>query len=433
MSWVAVGVGVVAAAGSVAQGVTSRNAARDAAGAQDDLANQLRALNVDIDFEDTFAFNNPNLGNAGLSGITASGLMQLGMPIGNALQQGSPFAGLQNALGASGLSEDDFKQVSNLVRKQGAVYNRFREQGLSHEEASRLTNKRGRKNGGTSKTRRAAALAGYTNLNDLYRDQFQFELQAEEFERRAAEIAPEVQAGRISAIQAISNIQQNFTGIEELEQRFIQQGDADLDEQQREADERTLQAANTYGLNPARGLSDTAEQTAEAKQDLRYSDALIKAVQLGIGQFGVASQLQATLNAPSQSLLGAADLTSQGNQFSGSIAANQANVLNELRAKLALEEANLNLGLNSQAAQLNTASEIGRSNSDAQFTNSLIGAGTSLVTSLAGGAGGAGGGGGSTAGLSSGVQQLMGGGGFQSNYFNQTSGPAQPTGGLGSR
>lgn len=366
MSWIAVG---VIAGGAIGSGIVSSNAQGDAADATGDLADQLRALGIEIEFEDTFAFQNPNLGNAGLAGVTASGLAQLGLPIGNALQQGSPIGSLQNAAGAAGLSEDEFKQTSNQIRKAAAQYNRFRAQGLTHAEAARRANRRT----DSGQVRRIAGLAGYTNLGDLYQDQFQYELQVDEFERMAAEIAPQVQAGRISAIQAIASIQQNFTSIDELEQRLIAQGDLDLDERQREADERTLQAANTFGLNPARGLADTAEQTAELKQDLRFSDALIKAIQLGIGQTSVVSGIQNTLNAPNQALLQAAGLTSQGSGVQGTIAANQANNLNSIRGNIAIQEALANQGLTTQAAGLDASANIQQSNADAALLNSIIG------------------------------------------------------------
>lgn len=432
-------VGGLGQAGQIAASVKG---AREAEKESRKLAERLTQLASDFDIsveELIFAFNNPNLGNAVLSGASASVLSQLGQPVGGALRQGGPLGLVINAAGAAGLTEEQFNDATNSARKAAAQYRKFRAQGASHEVASRRAI---RKSGGSF--RRLSTLAGFTQPGDFLRSQFEFEQEVGVIEAEQRALAPETRAARNDAQRTINSLFSDFPvrneeELRELEGRVRAERLAEITENREESDEEILQQANVFGLNPGRQLADNREQFDELRFDLDNTQALERAILLASGESQQAvtglTALLGGLNEPIRAALGVAGLQSQGQQVQGDLSLRQAIALNDLRFREASAEAFAEFNLLKDALGIESSGELG---TIAAKTNAGIAAGQSLIDlggsiggsqsdlsgivgngSGGGGTSGGGGGGGGGIDLSS-ILQLLGGGGSG----NLTSGPA---------
>ena len=394
MSWVAVA--VVGTAATVSA-VSSAEAGKRQEDAANDAADQLRALDPSIEFGDPlFAFNNPNLGNAALAGLNAATLAQLGLSTSGSLAQGGPLGLLQNAAGAAGFTDEEFSSVSKDLGKIAAKYANLRRNGWSEQEARRrAVNQSG---DAKSAATRMARLSGFARLSDFLEAQFQYETQAAEFEQRAAEIAPQIQQGRNDALLQIAQLQGDFPvvtaeGLRELELRETNRRFRELDENRDEAERQALEQSQAFGTNPAGVLGQIREQDLQSRQDIQDIEALQRAILLASGQQSLGAQglaaLQGSLNAPLAALGQGASLTSQGQNAQGSLALQQANVLNQINANLAIQETANRLGVSQDAIGLALQGDIAR----IQGTNQAIQSGAQGLGSIGGLVGGVSGGG----------------------------------------
>jgi hypothetical protein len=355
-----------------------------AAGKTKDIAGNLDFPEVDIDpMELIFALANPNA-NPALSAAVFGSVAGLGGPTSGILQEGSPQARLVNQLGAMGLTK---KQFDASVKALGA-------EGL---------NKKGLP---VKAIQRAAAAAGYDDFADFKAAQDQYQIQSEQMQQRYAGIADDVQTGRISALEAISRIQQDFIApsagdIRDMEQRVIDQRTADINLVTRDAREAALQQANVMGYNPARTIGDIEERRLNQIYDVQQSDALERALSLLGGQQNLQSSamqnLGASLANPLAQATSAGGVYSQGVAQMGDMALRQALATNELTSQAQFFNAQQDtaqqmaraamllqaLGLQTQGGLIDIKGDYQKATSFAR--------GMDQFTSMYGGSGGAGG------------------------------------------
>jgi hypothetical protein len=349
-----------------------------------DISGELDFPEVEIDpLELIFAFANPNA-NPALSAAVFGSVAGLGGPTAGILQEGSPQARLVNQLGSMGLTKKQFdKNVAALntngLNKKGEVLKPLQ---------------------------RAAAAAGYESYADFSAAQEQYTTQSAAMQERYAGIANEVQTGRLSAMEAISRIQQDFVApsqqdIRDMEQRVIDQRMADINQVTDEARESALQQANVLGYNPARTVGDVEQRRLNQIYDVQQSDGLERALALLGGQQNLQSSamqnLGASLAGPLAQATQSGGLYSQGVAQMGDMALRQALATNELTSQAQFFNAQQNtaqqmaqaamllqaLGLQTQGGLIDIKGDYQKATSFAR--------GMDQFTSMYGGSGGAGG------------------------------------------
>lgn len=397
-------------AGAAFSSMASKKGGEEAQNAADRAADRLMDLarETGIPVENLlFAFNNPNLGNAPLAGASAAALQQLGMPIGGALQQGSPQGLLINAMGGAGLEKQKFEEFPGEL----SVYiNRLRrgvEAGQSPAAASRSAFRALDANA-RQRLQQAASLAGFSGIHDFGEAQLNFERTSGQVQEGAEATAPQVQAGRLAALRSVSQLQQDFpvataSNIRDMEQRQIASRLRDLERNREEQLAEIAQQANVLRFNPGGAFGEVEEEFADQRFQLENTDALVRALtilegQTSLGASGL-SALQGSLNAPIGNALNAGQIQSQGQQFSGSLAARQVQALNQLR--VAQEQFESGLRQNAIATRFggdlaDIQGKVEAAQNAADFT-SQTGSMLSGGGMGGGGAGGFGGGGGASA------------------------------------
>lgn len=260
-----------------------------------DISGDLDFPMVDIDpLSLIFALANPNA-NPALAASVFGSLAGLGAPTAGTLQEGSPQSRLMNQLGAMGLTG---KQYRNAVKKLGA--------GESNK-----------------KLEMAATQAGYGSFAEFQEANQQYTQQSREMEDRYAGIAGDVQAGRMSALEAISRIQQDFPAptaqdIRDMEQRVIDERMVEIDRDAFDAREAALQQANVMGYNPARVQGDIEQKRLDQIFGLKQTQGLDRALELLRGGQSVSNNALVSLGSSLAQPL--AQATASGGQYAQGVA-----------------------------------------------------------------------------------------------------------------
>lgn len=252
------------------------------------------------------------------------------------------------------------------------------------------------------------------------------------FDAKTKQLQADVLEGRMSAIGAISELQQDFPIAtaekqEEFEQAELSALISEIDRNASDAEQRALQRANVGGFSPTGELGDIDEAVLFAKSQA-VVDARARADQALGSDIGLAnaalSSLEQSLNKPLALAQGFAAQETQGNISLGALAAQQADSIrnagaqnfgNILNAVFGIGAANQQAAAANSLNQANTLSGLGGNLSDLGTLGLLLGA-----------LGGGGGGGGGAAGLpdlgflgAGGVQTGPGASPFGAN-FNDT-------------
>jgi hypothetical protein len=356
-----------------------------ASGETKDIASELDFPTVDMSPEEMiFAFANPNA-NPSLAGASFSSMMGMGLPTAGILAEGSPQARVKNQLGAMGLTK---KQYDKAV------------QSLATGDVTKLKGK----NAGKIKNVLQKATSDYGSFEDFQAAQAQWEQQSALMERKYAGVIDDIQNGRISALDAISQIQQDFpvmteSNILDMEQRAIDEGRLQIDRDAFDAREAALQQANVMGYNPARVQGDIEQSRLDQIFGLEKTGGLERALTLLGGEVNLSnsalSGLGSSLSGPISQGTQVGGLYSQGAAQMGDLALRQALATNQLlgtaeffNAQQGTQEQMANVALLLQALGLQTQGGIMGAQADYLDATKTAAAFDTFTSSFGGGGGG---------------------------------------------
>lgn len=216
-------------------------------------------------------------------------LAMLGAPDTTSTTQATPFAQVMNTLNSQGLfREEDARDVRQAATVAQTVINQYTGNGVTDPNViwDAIANNLRSAYGGNgervlNQLITAIGSSGFTSPQDLVTRQQGYQKQAAELQSQLDSVRGDVQKGRVSALQNISRILQDFpaytkSDIERLSE--VERG------RSRDA---VLQAANVGGFNPAGGLSEVE----------RDPNPIARAVALLGGAQNLATNSLSTLNA----------------------------------------------------------------------------------------------------------------------------------------
>lgn len=254
--------------------------------------------------------------------LAQDALLQLGLFDPSLLQQGGPAqqvisqasALLPDQVGSGGVSgaiqnaielrKQGFDLTDNLILGNPAEGNA----GDQDRELGRAIN-------------RTLQQLGFGGLNEFADAQIAFEESSAGQGAGLADLAERIRSGRISALEARSELQSNFPELfSGTTSDFELARLAELDREFGRARNDLLELANTQGFNPAAGLAILGEDEQRLRDSARI-DSISRATALLGGQLGL---LDASIGGPSSNALNVSSLRSGNLNTLGQLAAAQA-------------------------------------------------------------------------------------------------------------
>lgn len=281
----------------------------------------------DFDFP---VFDAPNVGLASVNAnndpimalLAQDALLQLGLFDPTLLQQGGP---AQQAISqASALLPDQVGSGGISGAIQNAI--ELRRQGHSLTDNLILGNPSAGEGGDQDRElgrviNRTIQQLGFGGLNEFADAQIAFEEQSAQQGAGLASIAEQVRTGRLSALEARAELQNQFPELFEANRGDFELARlAEIERDFGRARGDFLELANAQGFNPAAGLGLLSEDRQRLTDSARV-DAISRATALLGGQLGL---LDASIAGPSSNALGIAGLRSGNLNTLGNTAAIQA-------------------------------------------------------------------------------------------------------------
>jgi hypothetical protein len=319
--------GLLSGAGSYFGGQSAASGSRDAARELEEQYRNLLQGYTPLTRNDlSFVNVNPSAGIP--AAYFSDVLLQLGLPDAGYINQLSPLSQAMNYLQRTGLGQEDKDAAQSFLsalaggQDWNALAEEFEEQGGEVKDAVAA----------------AVAAAGYSQTS-FGSAMAQFQREAGQYLGRTQQVRQDVLEGRITALQGISQLQQDFpvatAGMQrEMERRAIATLTRESDAAYRDQAAELVTQANRLGSNPFGALARLEEQRARTNQDIREVRGLERAINILTGQQNLGAQ---ALSALGQSVSRASELAAQasgqgvqGNLSAASLAAQQASDLNQL-------------------------------------------------------------------------------------------------------